>query len=54
MLDRHEVHGVDVAPVALVGQAHALLADEDVLAQRQRRLDLGVVSRRADLDHDRA
>jgi hypothetical protein len=46
------VDGLAVAAVALVGEAHSLLAAEDLLAQRQRRLDLALVARGAHLDHD--
>jgi hypothetical protein len=46
------VQRLAVAPVALLLEAHALLVAEDLVAQRERCVDLGLVSRRPDLDHD--
>jgi hypothetical protein len=40
-----------VEPIALLGQADALLADEDLLAEGQGGGDLELVSRGPDLDH---
>ena len=51
VVDHHEVQGLLVAPVALLGQADALLADEDLLAEDEGGGDLAVVPRRPDLDH---
>ena len=51
-VDGDEVQRLVVAPVELLLEAHALLDAEDVVAQRQGGVDLGLVARRPDLDHD--
>ena len=53
-VDDDEVQRVAVAPVELVREADALLDAEHLVAQRQRGVDLGLVSRRPDLGHDAA
>ena len=53
-VDGDEVQRLVVAPVALVLEAHALLDAEDVVAQRQGGVDLGLVARGPDVDHDAA
>ena len=52
VVDDDEVQRLVVAPVELLLEAHALLDAEDLVAQRQRGVDLGLVSRRPDLGHD--
>jgi len=47
----YEVQRLVVEPVALLGQADALLADEDLLAEGKRSGDLVRVPRGPDLDH---
>ena len=54
VVDDDEVQRLVVEPVALLLEAHALLDAEDVVAQRQRGVDLGPVSRGPDLGHDTA
>ena len=54
VVDDDEVQRLVVAPVELLLEAHALLDAEDVVAQRQGGVDLGLVSRRPDLGHDAA
>ena len=51
-VDGDEVQRLVVAPVELLLEAHALLDAEDVVAQRQGGVDLGLVARRPDLGHD--
>ena len=54
VVDDDEVQRLAVAAVELVLEAHALLDAEDLVAQRQRGVDLGAISRRPDLGHDAA
>ena len=52
VVDDDEVQRLAVEAVALLLQAHPLLDAEDLVAQRERRVDLGLVSRGPDLGHD--
>ena len=53
-LHRDEVQGVVVAAVELIGERHALLGDEDVVAQREGGAELVRALRPADLAHPMA
>ena len=52
VVDHDQVQRLAVAPVELVLEAHALLDAEDLVAQREGRVDLGLVARGSDLGHD--